>query len=108
MGQKSSVNLLDVVDELLQLPVEQRSAHVARMGLSDWERTQISDWLSASASSADFLEKPPPLVREGMRLLSGRHVGLPALTESGAQGGPDLDGITSSLPPAIPGYVIKS
>jgi serine/threonine protein kinase/Flp pilus assembly protein TadD len=95
MSQANSLNLLDVLDELLQLPPQQRRPRIDQLGLSDQDRTTLDTWLSHHENSSGFLERPPRLAREGMRLLLG--------AGDVASDDPVLG---EALPPHVQGYVV--
>src|SRR5687768_16904773 len=69
MERDGSVNLLDVLDELLQLPADQRHARVSDIGLSAEDTSRVMHWLAQQESADGFLDARPPLVADAMELL---------------------------------------
>ena len=105
MRRGEATNLLDVPDELLQLPREVRASRVAQLELSDQDRTKLTSWLESNDSSDGFLESPPPLAREAMQLLaSSPDDSGDALGEGRDEGGVKRNDLEAAVPPQVPGY----
>src|SRR4051794_37449876 len=96
MHRSNQPNLLDVLDELVQLPREQRRARMDELdGLSGEDRATLGTWLEHHESSVGFLDSAPPLAREGMRLL----LGADDAESSDAA-------VEICLPPQVAGYAV--
>lgn len=56
----SRSNVESILYDLMQLPIDERGAHLAELSLEEAERTQVEEWLPYldSVSRSDFLDKP--------------------------------------------------
>ena len=67
-----SINVLDVLDELLQLPPDQRQARLESLDLPVEIMARLKSCLAHQRQEEDFLAVPPAVAREAMRLLDGQ------------------------------------
>ena len=105
-----SPSLLDLLDELIHLPLEERERRIAQAQPSDADRAQLDSWLRLQESGGRFLETPPRLVLDSMRLL--RNSGARSSSINSGSGGAsdssavEAEGLRWATPPQVPGYEI--
>src|SRR5437016_4194243 len=69
MNDSAPDRLLDVLDELCQLPAEQRPDRLDDLALTAAERREVERWLRYDSEDPQFLHSSPALVGDLMRLL---------------------------------------
>ena len=99
-----SPNILDLMDELLQVPRSQRARRLSELDATETDRQKIAHWLSNHDSADPFLETPPQVAQEGMRLLTSVHL-TSVSTQWDQQSAAALE---ACVPPALAGYEIKT
>jgi serine/threonine protein kinase/tetratricopeptide (TPR) repeat protein len=109
-SKSKSASLLDLLDELIDLPHEERELRIAQAQPSEADRSKLDSWLRLHDSSGQFLEKPPRLVLDSMRLLrnsgersSSFNTGQAGASDSSTAKG---DALGTATPPQVPGYEI--
>jgi serine/threonine protein kinase len=78
MPPGKGVNLLDVLDELLQLPSEQRLTRIQELGLPEQDVARLQSCLREDGVADRAMDDAAPLVVEAMQLLENRSSDSPS------------------------------